>query len=99
MYLQTRTAEANHWNSCETKGIEFVGKLRLTQGLDFKNDDDAQSDHSIREKINAILARIPEEFELEENLTEILKLVLDQELQVLFRFKPVLKAPFIAQLR
>jgi hypothetical protein len=59
-----------------------VGKLRLTQGLDFKNEDDAQSDQSIREKINALLARIPDEFELEENLTEILKLVLDQELQV-----------------
>ncbi len=37
-----------------------------------------------REKINGILARIPEEFELEDNLTEILKLVLDQELQASF---------------
>ncbi len=37
-----------------------------------------------REKINDILARIPEEFELEDNLTEILKLVLDQELQASF---------------
>jgi hypothetical protein len=54
----------------------------LTHGLDFKNDDDSQADKSIRDKINDILARIPEEFELEENLTEILKLVLDQELQV-----------------
>jgi hypothetical protein len=43
-----RTAEANHWNTCETKGIEFVGKLRLTQGLDFKNDDESQSENSIR---------------------------------------------------
>jgi hypothetical protein len=25
-----RTAEANHWNTCETKGIEFVGKLRFS---------------------------------------------------------------------
>ena len=56
--------------------------IRLTHGLDFKNDDDSQADKSIRDKINDILARIPEEFELEENLTEILKLVLDQELQV-----------------
>ena len=54
----------------------------MTHGLDFKNDDDSQADKSIRDKINDILARIPEEFELEENLTEILKLVLDQELQV-----------------
>jgi hypothetical protein len=67
--------------------LQFVGKLRLTQGLDFKSDDDNQSDKSIREKINEILARIPEEFVLEENLTEILKLVLDQELQVSFKFQ------------
>ena len=44
----TRTAEANHWNTCETKGIEFVGKLRLTHGLDFKNEDESQSENSIR---------------------------------------------------
>ncbi len=44
----TRTAEANHWNTCETKGIEFVGKLRLTHGLDFKKEDENQSENSIR---------------------------------------------------
>jgi hypothetical protein len=61
----------------------------LTHGLDFKNDDDSQADKSIRDKINDILARIPEEFELEENLTEILKLVLDQELQVTIYLKQI----------
>ena len=77
-----RTAAANHWNTYETKGIKFVGKLRLTQGLDYSNDEESQSDKSIRDKIMDILQVIPDEFELEENLTEILKLVLDQELQV-----------------
>ena len=78
-----RTAATNHWTTCETKGIKFVGKLRLTQGLDYSNDEDNQSEKPIRERINEILARIPDEFELEENLAEILKLVLDQELQVI----------------
>ncbi len=46
-----------------------------------------------REKINCILARIPDEFELEENLTEILKLVLDQELQASSFFACLMSIP------
>jgi hypothetical protein len=61
-------------------------KLRQTQGRDLKNGEDCSTSSWLRDKINEILEKVPDEFENEENLSEILKLVLDQELQAISNF-------------
>ena len=57
----------------------------MPQGDDDDDDDDEEEgdggDAATREKISGILQQVPELFELEKDLEEILKLVLDQELQ------------------
>ena len=57
----------------------------MPQGDDDDDDDDEEEgdggDTATREKISGILQQVPELFELEKDLEEILKLVLDQELQ------------------
>ena len=57
----------------------------MPQGDDDDDDDDEEEgdggDAATREKISGILQQVPELFELEKDLKEILKLVLDQELQ------------------
>ena len=66
--------------------MELIRKLQRTQtaagaanGDD--EDEDDEDDTATREKISGILQHVPELFELEKDLKEILKLVLDQELQ------------------
>ena len=70
----------NTWNKTEEDGAIFLQKVRKTQGLDLKGDDD-DDETSIKDKIVKILERTPEEFESKEDQSTILELVLDQELQ------------------
>merc|ERR1719510_59339 len=78
-----RVSQANHWNKNTVKALDLVRKLRLTQGLDIKEEDDLEEGEGdeIRKKILKIIEQVPEEFELEDDIEEIMKLVLDQELQ------------------
>lgn len=74
----------NHWNKNQARGLDFLKKLRLTQGLDLKSDDsddEGGGDDAIKEKITKILKITPEEFEFLEDVDGIMMLVLDQELQ------------------
>ena len=48
---------------------------------DYDEEEGDGGDAATREKISGILQQVPELFELEKDLEEILKLVLDQELQ------------------
>ena len=79
-----RVSQSNHWNKNTVKALDLVRKLRSTQGLDIKEvdefDEGGEKDE-IRKKILDIMKQVPEEFELEEDIEEIMKLVLDQELQ------------------
>jgi len=78
-----RVSQANHWNKNTVKALDLVRKLRLTQGLDIKEEDELEDGEGdeIRKKILKIIEQVPEEFELEDDIEEIMKLVLDQELQ------------------
>ena len=78
-----RVSQANHWNKNTVKALDLVRKLRLTQGLDIKEEDELEEGEGdeIRKKILKIIEQVPEEFELEDDIEEIMKLVLDQELQ------------------
>ena len=73
--------DPNHWNKNVNKGLDFLRKVRLTQGLDLNAAGDEDGDDPIRDKIVKILEMTPDEFELNDNLENIMMLVLDQELQ------------------
>ena len=93
-HLVMAMSEANHIEKSEMEGKRLLQKLGALKGLNLEGDvegddeDDGQSagtsdrqEADLREKITALVGEIPDAFELAEQETEILKLVLDQELQ------------------
>ena len=93
-HLVMAMSEANHIEKSEMEGKRLLEKLGALKGLNLEGDgegedeDDEQSadtsdrqEANLREKITALVGEIPDAFELAEQETEILKLVLDQELQ------------------
>ena len=85
-------SEANHIEKSEMEGKKLLEKLGALKGLKLEGDashaeeggdEDGAADEEadLREKITALVDEIPDSFELAEQETEILKLVLDQELQ------------------
>ena len=76
-----RVSESNHWSKNRSFGLEFMRKIRQTREGHFEDLEEEADDPSIRERLIKIMEQVPQEFELEEDLEEILQLVLDQELQ------------------
>ena len=77
-----RMSAANHKMKNELRGRELLAKLRLVQGGG-GDEEEAEISYDVeeerlRQKIRSLIADLPEQFDLVENETEILKLVLDQ---------------------
>ena len=52
--------DPNHWNKNVNKGLDFLKKVRLTQGLDLSGSgDDGEEEDPIRAKIVKILEMTP----------------------------------------
>ena len=93
-HLIMAMSEANHIEKSEMEGRRLLEKfgrlkgLRLEGDASHAEDGDGEDEDTfdgeeadLRKKITALMDEIPDAFELAEQETEILKLVLDQELQ------------------
>lgn len=89
-HLMMAMSEANHIEKNEMEGKRLLEKLGTLKGLKLEgdasdaedgDDEDEDGEADLRKKITVLTDEIPDAFELAEQETEILKLVLDQELQ------------------